>query len=93
MLTDYKISRLTRSEKGDQCLVRFYEGNITTENEESRNKIIPVTRYRRTRKVREQLYDITGKNDGEVRTMLNIELAKDTTRIPIDNQKVSLADL
>jgi len=37
--------------------VRFYEGAITTENEETVNGIEPVTRYRRTALIEEREYN------------------------------------
>lgn len=87
MLTDYKIHRKT--EKGDDVTVvaRFYEGEIATENELNfdTGKMEPVTRYRRSKKLKEVTYNYK-KGDDIVRK-LNSELKKDATRTPIAKQK------
>ena len=56
LLTDYKFWYITRDNNGFiiEAAVRFYEGSITTEDEidiES-NKLVPVTRYRRSKRLR-----------------------------------------
>ncbi len=54
MLTDYKFWYIRRDDKGfiTEATVRFYEGDITTENEMNVDGITKaVTRYRRTKRL------------------------------------------
>jgi len=89
MLTDYKFSVISRN-GSTTCKVGFYEGEITTEME-TRGWEAPalITRYRRNKflGVKEFAFD-GNKTDKELRTLMNIELAKDTLRSPIIEQKV-----
>ena len=85
-LTDYKISRQVVNADGSvTALLRIYEGDITTELEpDIRDVLIPVTRYRRTRLLRE--LEITTRRGFNPLLELNSELAKDTTRTAITEQ-------
>ncbi len=92
MLTDYKISRIIRGgENGDEYLVRFYEGEITTKDEMDNNtkNTQPVTRYRRTMLLREETISISNKGDNEIFSILKNELSKDKKRDSIYVQKIT----
>ena len=93
-LTDYKFSNIVHLPNGDtQSLVRFSEGDITIEKEDLRDGfgLVDVERYRRTGLLREPTMTWTGRlSKDEIRTLVNVELAKDPTRIPIDEQKVGV---
>ena len=55
MKTDYKFWYIRRDDDVhiSECAVRFYEGEITTENERDVNgNLVPITRYRRTKKLK-----------------------------------------
>lgn len=54
MRTDYKFAYIMRNDDGliTEAGVRFYEGEVTTENEKDIDgNLVPVTRYRRSRKL------------------------------------------
>ncbi len=90
-LTDYKYSNILHfTNESTEALVRFYEGEITTEfQEDPDGLLVSVTRYRRTRKLREVTFKASGRvSDENIHAAMNVELAKDTTRDPIDEQKV-----
>ena len=91
-LTDYKFVYIKRLGDGStEALVRFYEGDITTEDEPDPDtgKMVPVARYRRSLMLREEIFRYrTTKTDDEVRGEMDTELAKDITRTPIDEQRV-----
>ena len=87
-LCDYKIASRTDYDDGHSVLkVRFYEGDITTENEQHGRLIVPVTRYRRTallRTITLTLPDLPLRaSEAQIQTSLKAELAKDLTRTPI----------
>ena len=93
LLIDYKFARIKRKDDGTtEAKVRFYEGDITTEDEEDEDAVlVPVTRYRRTGLLREVTIVERGHlSDDEVRNLMDIELAKDATRTPIDEQVVGV---
>lgn len=52
-LTDYKFWYIRRDDDVhiSECAVRFYEGEVTTEDEIVNGELVPVTRYRRTKKL------------------------------------------
>ena len=80
-LIDYKISRIDNG----IALVRFYEGDVTTEDEEDGNGgIISVTRYRRSSLIRETTYTLSRM---ELRKRLNGILTRDRNRPPISEQR------
>ena len=95
-LTDYKISRIVHLPGGStEALIRFYEGDITTEDEEDIDgepgDVVSVTRYRRISKntLREINYNAAARvSDDDIRTAMDIELATDLIRTPIDEQKI-----
>lgn len=84
MKTDFKISRLTQYDNG-MCTVvaRFYEGEVTTEDELVGREMKPVTRYRRTQMIREVTYELPAE---DVRRTLKAELKADRIRTPIPEQ-------
>lgn len=86
MKTDFKIHRLTQHANGEQtAVIRFYEGDITTEYETPvHGRSIAVTRYRRTRMIGEETYGIPAKTD--LHKILKGVLKKDKTRSPIPEQ-------
>lgn len=114
MKTDYKFWYIKRDNDGfiTEVAVRFYEGDITTEQERDLNRnMVDVTKYRRNKRLQKidvpHLIDISVKlepngneaiiynqrnfgnikTDIELKSFFNSELAKDKTRIPIDEQK------
>ena len=52
--TDYKFWYITRNDNGfiTEAGIRFYEGDITTKNELVNEVLTPVTRYRRTKRLK-----------------------------------------
>ena len=93
MQTDYKIAHLTRYDDGKvEVVARIYEGDVTTETDQDPSgKLASITRYRRTRLLREvklSLPDLPlAATDAQIRRRLNDELKKDTTRTPIAEQR------
>ena len=94
MQTDYKISRMTRHDDGRvEVVARIYEGDVTTEPEAitASPVLVLVTRYRRSRLLRTVtlfLPDLPlAAIDAQIRSKLNDELKKDTTRTPIAEQR------
>jgi len=95
MKTDYKFWYITRDDNGFiiKAGIRYYEGDITTENEKDlrtlENRL--VTRYRRLAKLRTEIYTTAElgqiKDDDELRVFINGELKKDKTRTPVNEQK------
>lgn len=87
-LTDYKITHQHIKNKTIGA-IRIYEGDITTEDELNINdEPVPVTRYRRTRLLREVEFDFQELNKTRVLQWLNSILAEDKTRTPIDKQRM-----
>jgi hypothetical protein len=90
MLTDYKISKLTRYDDGRMEVVsRFYEGEITTEDELNNvtREMESVTRYRRTAMIREETIVYSQAiTDSVLKERLDDMLAEDSTRTPIPEQ-------
>ena len=89
MLTDYKITHLTRCDDGSMGVaVRFYAGEVTTEDEYdgSTEHMAPVTRYRRTLALRERVYGLQAMPDDGLRRYLSEILAQDVARQPIPEQ-------
>lgn len=89
MLTDYKISRTKTLPDGTlEVVYRVYEGDVTTGDEpgELGGKMVPITRYRRTKMIKE--YTVIVKDSPEIHVKAKEELAKDSTRSPIDEQKI-----
>jgi len=89
MLTDYKISRLTRQDDGSiEMLVRFYEGEVTMEDESYLRETRSVTRYRRSEMIREETFRWPPMSEDEMHERLRAELAKDLGRTPIVEQRI-----
>ena len=91
-LTDYKTAHIQRGIGVLNTKVRFYEGDITTEIEwiltSLKDVLGPVTRYRRSRMIREVDYNLGSDWDGnQIDQVLRIELAKDGVRSPIVEQR------
>jgi len=90
MLTDYKVLTISRESDGSgYALVRFFEGDITTADEFQDEEMVAVTRYRRSSAIRESRISLDGRTDGELRDALNVILATDGTRTPIEEQRVA----
>jgi|TARA_Y100000310_G_scaffold337736_1_gene425573 hypothetical protein len=89
MLTDYKISSVVLRAGQLTVRVRFYEGAITTEDEPDpfTRRMVPVTRYRRQRLLRETAYDLPEMDDARLQVTLNGLLATDGDRDPITEQR------
>lgn len=61
MQCDYKIANILRNGSTTSCLVRFYKGAVTTENELTADKTVkPVTRYRRVERMSEEFFEFEG---------------------------------
>lgn len=88
--TDYKFWYITRNDDGyiTECAVRFYEGDITTEDEQTINGVVPVTRYRRTARLAES--DLSHLGTGFVKEFngadCKIYRSSDFGSITTDNQ-------
>lgn len=91
MLTDYKFKKLKVFNNKTECIVRFYEGDITTEDERNKDdlsKMVPVTRYRRTKLLREETFNFpTELTEQAIKGLMNSELAKDNKRQAINEQR------
>jgi len=89
MLTDYKTPRVTQHDDGSwTVLLRIYEGDVTTENElDKRGNMVPVTRYRRIAVLREETLEFQPMPEVALHGLLRVELAKDLTRQPIEEQR------
>ena len=87
---DYKIVRKTVNGNKTIITARMYEGDVTTEKEMNPEtmKLVDVTRYRRTKMLKEVEYiEPTKQTDEETRTYLNDKLKIEVpTKIPIDEQ-------
>ena len=72
-------------------LVRFYEGEVTTEDEpyrgETQMETRSVTRYRRNEMIREETFRWPPMSEDEVHERLRAELGQDRTRTPIVEQR------
>lgn len=111
--TDYKFSHISRRDNGTmEVKVRFYEGEVSTLDEEDMDgRLVPVTRYRRSALVKRPLTHFASLDgvssrliddgnagvltfnrhltDDQLRVVMNDVLAKDLTRIAIDEQKAA----
>lgn len=94
MLTDYKISFIKQTAGKTKVCVNFYEGSmqdVEVKQTDGRGKIQTKTvrQYVRSGKVGQKMFSLSGRLSlSEVNNILNQELAKDETRLPIDEQKV-----
>ena len=91
MLTSYSKRRTRKYDNGNvKVEMVIHEGEITTEKEDRGNKELEdYTCYRRTEVLETVIKLITGNPDeATVTDSLNIELSKDATRTPIDEQKI-----
>ena len=58
-MIDYKISQMTVDDNNEitRALVRFYEGEVSTEDEENgKGEKSPINRFRRTKMLEEAIY-------------------------------------
>lgn len=94
MKISYKFGWVSRKDDVhiDSCLVRFFEGDITTEDEtDIYGQISPITKYRLINKIGETVY--TDKDfgiistDKELEEFTNKELLKDGVREPVEWQQ------
>lgn len=94
MKSSYKILQVHRLDDVhiDWCLVRFFEGDVTTENEKDfyTGEMKPVIRYRPTKSLGEVRYTPADfgviATEKELLVFLNSELIKDKTRDPVATQ-------
>ena len=88
MLTDYKIVYMSERTGSWEVLARFYEGDITTEDEQdSEDNFVPVTRYRRTRRLRDEFFRWPPMLETALHGRLRADLARDQSRTPIPEQR------
>jgi hypothetical protein len=90
MKADYKFHEIHTNRYGavESVVVRFYEGDVTTENETVDGRSVPVTRYRRTSFLNTVNIRMTRQLTFEgLQGLLNDRLKADyPTRTPIDQQ-------
>jgi hypothetical protein len=86
MLADFKLMSIKNTDDGKQTITfRFYEGAITTEEEND----IEVTRYRRSARLSELVVSRDSQlSEAEIDTMGRVELAKIADHDPIEEQEV-----
>lgn len=91
MRLDYKFSSIIRDGETTKCVVRFYEGNITTEKEKINETLQDVTRYRRSKLLRTETHTFKGdRSDEQLQNEFNEKLSQDTVRLPIDEQNAKV---
>ena len=97
MQTDYKISQMVADENDFvmKLIIKFYEGQTTTENEVFANKTEKlITRYRRISLLKEVLYTYGDfgrlKLGQETLDFLNIKLSEDKNYQPIKEQTIKV---
>ena len=72
---DYKFKSVIRDGRTTKATVSFYEGDITTEEEEKGGKKEMVMRYRRKSLIETQLFEFDGDiSDEQLRKNLNKEI-------------------
>lgn len=63
-LYDYKFDRISEADSRVKVSCSFYEGDVTTEDEQVEGGAIePVTRYRRTALIEQRSFDLHGTVD------------------------------
>jgi hypothetical protein len=92
MLADFKISSIHNFDDGTQVIkFRFYEGAITTEDEEDlRTRVVEsVTRYRRSQVLNTLVINRdTQLSETEIVALGRVELAKIADHDPIEEQQI-----
>jgi len=90
MLTDYKIKKIVDSGTGREILIDVYEGEMK-DVKDADGKI--ALTYVRSTKLKSYTESFSlDKGIADITTKANVELAKDVTRTPIDQQKINLSD-
>jgi len=75
-MIDFKISTIRR-DANVTVTVRIYQGAITTEDEKDITRaMVPVTRYRRTSKVREHTITFPNATDEQILKLLRKKLKR-----------------
>ena len=87
MLADFKISGIKNTDDNKQVIVfRFYEGAITTEEEDD----IEVTRYRRSALLNELVVSRDSQlPKAEIEAMGRVKLAEIPDHDPIEEQEIA----
>jgi len=87
MLADFKISGIKNTDDNKQVIVfRFYEGAITTEEEDD----IEVTRYRRSALLNELVVSRDSQlPEAEIEAMGRVKLAEIPDHDPIEEQEIA----
>jgi hypothetical protein len=90
MLTDYTTSQRIHHDNGSWAVIlRICEGEITTEDEDDEDRVlVAVTRYRRTNLLRKVTLNFGAISEAEIERLCKVELATDSTRTPIEEQRV-----
>ena len=92
MLADFKIRYVHNTDDGKQLIAfRFYEGAITTEDEEDKNgNIQSVTRYRRSAVLSAlNVSRDTQLSEADIDALGRVELAKIADHDPIEEQEIA----
>lgn len=92
MLADFKVHSIRNTDNGKQVIVfRFYEGAITTEDEEvTHEDIQSVTRYRRSAFLSAlSVNNETQLSEADINALGRVELAKIADHDPIEEQRVA----
>jgi hypothetical protein len=93
MLADFKIRYVNNTDDGKQVIAfRFYEGAITTEDEEDPGTgvVVSVTRYRRSAVVTAlNVNRDTQLSEADIIALGCVELAKIPDHDPIEEQRVA----
>ena len=87
MLADFKISSIKNTDDNKQVIkFRFYEGAITTEEEDD----IEVTRYRRSALLNELVVSRDSQlPEAEIKAMGRVKLAEIPDHDPIEEQEIA----
>lgn len=89
---DYKLSTVMIDEQGRvTAVVRFYSGEVNTQDELVQGVLQPVTRYRRAALLRE--VSVSLPSVALLHAWAKRELSRDTTRTPIPAQVLTTEDL
>ena len=90
MNIEYKLSSVIERSDSLELVVRFYEGDVTTADEPGETAaMVAITRYRRTRLLKEESYHWPSMTGSEMHRRLRVELSNYITedRTPLVEQR------